>query len=55
MVIRPLIEFKHCPREKARAAAAELGLSDRQIYRLIQRLRKLDGELTALLPGGSNT
>lgn len=54
MVIRPLIELKHCPREKARAAAAELGLSDRQIYRLIQRLRKLDGELTALLPGGSN-
>ena len=54
LVVRPLIEFKHCPREKAREAAAELGLSDRQIYRLIQRLRKLDGELTALLPGGSN-
>lgn len=54
LVVRPLIEFKHCPREKAREAAAELELSDRQIYRLIQRLRKLDGELTALLPGGSN-
>lgn len=54
LVIRPLIEFEHCPREKAREAAAELGLSERQIYRLIQRLRELDGELTALLPGGSN-
>lgn len=54
LVVRPLIEFKHCPREKASAAAAKLGLSDRQIYRLIQRLRKLDGELTTLLPGGSS-
>lgn len=51
--MRPLLEFNHCPREKVRAAAAELGLSERQIYRLIQRLRELDGELTALLPRGS--
>ena len=51
LVVRPLIEIEHCPREKAREAAAELGLSERQIYRLIQRLRELGGELTALLPG----
>jgi len=54
VVIRPLLEFKHCPRKKACEAAAELGLSERQVYRLIQRFRESDGELTALLPGGSN-
>ena len=54
VVIRPLLEFKHCPCTKACEAAAELGLSERQVYRLIQRLRQSDGELTALLPGGSN-
>ena len=48
LVVRPLIEFERCPREKAREAAVELGLSERQIYRLIQRLRELGGELTAL-------
>ena len=30
VVIRPLLEFKHCPRKKACEAAAELGLSERQ-------------------------
>ncbi len=54
LVIRPLIEFEHCPREKAHEAAAELELSERQIYRLIQRLREFGGELTALLTKGSN-
>ncbi|KTD15551.1 Transposon Tn7 transposition protein TnsB [Legionella gratiana] len=54
IVLRPLIDQKHCPREKAREAAAELGLSERQIYRLIQRLREFDGELTTLLPVNSN-
>ncbi len=53
-VIRPLLEFNRCPREKAREAASELGLSDRQVYRLIQRLRESGGKLTALLPGGSS-
>ena len=52
-VLRPLVEYKHCSRKKAREAAVELGLSERQLYRLIQRLRESDGELTALLPGGS--
>jgi putative transposase len=53
-VVRPLAESQCCSRLKAREAAAELGLSDRQIYRLIQRLRESGGELTALLPGSSN-
>ena len=53
-VLRPLLELKPCPREKAREAAAELGLSDRQVYRLILRLRESGDELTTLLPGGSN-
>jgi len=52
--MRPLMDLEHCPRERARAAAAELGLSERQVYRLMQRLRAAGGELTALLPGGSN-
>ena len=53
IVLRPLVELKRCPRKLARDAAAELGLSDRQVYRLIYRLRESGGELTALLPGGS--
>jgi putative transposase len=54
VIIRPLAELKQCPRSQARAAAADLGLSERQVYRLIQRLREADGALTALLPGGSD-
>ena len=36
-VLRPLVEFKHCPRNRAHEAAVELGLSERQVYRLIRR------------------
>lgn len=54
VVLRPLFEIQYCSREKAHEAAVELGLSERQVYRLIQRLRESGGELTALLPGGSN-
>lgn len=54
VVLRPLFEIQHCSRDKAHEAAVELGLSERQVYRLIQRLRESGGELTALLPGGSN-
>ena len=53
-VLRTLLECARCSREQARGAAAELGLSDRQVYRLIQRLRAAGGELTALLPGSSD-
>ncbi|NNM59558.1 MAG: helix-turn-helix domain-containing protein [Legionellales bacterium] len=54
LAIRPLLELKRCPCEKAREVADELGLSERQIYRLIQRLRESVGEITALLPQGSH-
>lgn len=54
LIMRPLLEFERCPRDKAHEAAVALGLSARQVYRLIQRLREFDGELTALLPGDSN-
>jgi putative transposase len=53
-VLRPLLEFKRCPRDHAREAAAGLGLSERQVYRLIQRFREAEGEVTALLPGASD-
>jgi putative transposase len=53
-VLRPLAELKNCPRDKALEAANELGLSKRQIYRLIKLLRETDGELTALIKRGSN-
>jgi putative transposase len=54
VVLRPLAELNRCPRKIARDAAAELGLSERQIYRLIDKLNESGGELTGLLPGGSN-
>ena len=53
MVLRPLAELAHCPRDRASAAAAELGLSERHTYRLIRRLRAADGALTALQAGRS--
>lgn len=53
-IVRPLVEFKQCSRNLVSIAAAELGLSERHVYRLIQRLRESNGELTILLPGGSN-
>ncbi len=52
-VLRPLAELAHCPRDQVSAAAAELGLSERHTYRLIQRLRAADGALTALRVGRS--
>ncbi len=54
VIMRPLVDVERCPREQARAVAADLGLSERQVYRLLQRLRAAGGELTAFLPGGSN-
>ncbi len=51
-LVRPLAEMATCPRDRVRAAAADLGLSDRQIYRMVARLRAAGGQLTALLPSG---
>ena len=52
-VIRPLAALPACPQAQAAAAARELGVSERQVYRLLRRCREADGELTALLPTGS--
>jgi putative transposase len=52
-LLRPLAELAHCPRDRAREAAADLGLSERQVYTCLRRLREADGALTALLVGGS--
>ena len=53
-VVRPLAELEYCPRSRARAAATQLGLSARQVYTLVQRLRQADGALIALLPRRSD-
>ena len=53
-LLRPLAELAHCPRDRARVAAAQLGLSERQVYTCLQRLRQADGALTALLVSGSD-
>ena len=53
-VIRPLAELGRWPRHLVRAAAAQLGLSERQTYTLVRRCREAGGELTALLPGRSS-
>jgi len=53
-VIRPLAERDRRPRHAIQAAAATLGLSERQIYTLLRRCRDAGGDLTALLPGQSS-
>ena len=52
-VIRPLAERDHRSRSMVQAAAAALGLSERQTYTLLRRCREAGGELTALVPGRS--
>jgi len=52
-VIRPLAEGDRRPRHLVQAAAATLGLSERQTYTLLRRCREAGGDLTALLPGKS--
>jgi putative transposase len=53
-VVRPLAARDRRPRELVQAAAATLGLSERQTYALLRRCREADGDLTALLPGQSS-
>ena len=53
-VIRPLAERARRPRHLILAAAATLGLSERQTYTLVRRCLDAGGDLTALLPGRSN-
>ena len=52
-VVRPLAARDRQPRHLVRAAAASLGLSERQTHTLLRRCRETDGALTALLPGRS--
>ena len=54
-VVRPLVERGRRPRHLVQAAAASLGLSERQTYTLLRRCREADGALTALLPGRSGS
>jgi len=53
-VIRPLAERERRPRHLVQAAAAALGLSERQTYNLLRRCRDAGGAVTALLPGTSS-
>lgn len=54
LVLRPLAALPACPREQARAAAVALGVSERQVYRLLRRCREGGGTLTALVNSGSD-
>lgn len=53
-VLRPLAALPACPREQARAAAVALGVSERQIYRLLRKCREGGGTVTALVSSGSD-
>jgi putative transposase len=53
-VIRPLAQLGRRPRDLILAAAATLGLAERQTYTLVRRCQDAGGDLTALLPGKSN-
>jgi DNA-binding CsgD family transcriptional regulator len=49
-ILRPLIATKRFPRTIIRAAATELGVSERLVYVYIRRLRDAEGDPTVLLP-----
>ena len=53
-VIRPIAELERRPRHLILAAAAALGLAERQTYTLVRRCMDGGGDLTALLPGRSS-
>jgi putative transposase len=53
-VIRPLAQLERRPRHLILAAAAALGLAERQTYTLVRRCMDAGGDLTALLPGRSS-
>jgi putative transposase len=53
-VVRPLLDADRRPRRLIQAAAATLGLSERQTYTLLRRCREAGGALTALLPATSS-
>lgn len=53
-VLRPLANLPACPRDQARTAAAALGVTERQVYRLLRKCREGGGTLTAMLRGRSS-
>lgn len=53
-VLRPLAALLACPREQARAAAVVLGVSERQVYRLLRKCREGGGTVTTLVSSGSD-
>jgi putative transposase len=53
-VLRPLANLPACPRDKARKAATALGVTERQVYRLLRKCREGGGTLTAMLRGRSS-
>lgn len=52
-VIHPLAAQRSCSLQEAKNAANSLNIAWRQVYNLINRYRKYDGKLLALLPGKS--
>lgn len=48
-VLRPLLALAGCSRKQAREAAASLGVSERQLYRLLRQCREAGGTVTALV------
>lgn len=53
-VIRPLAAKTRCPLALVQAAAAELDLSERQVFTLIKRCRASEGATASLVPGASD-
>ncbi|EQB00154.1 hypothetical protein L485_14630 [Sphingobium baderi LL03] len=53
-MLRPLAALPACPREQARAAAVVLGVSERQVYRLLRKCREGGGTVTTLVSSGSD-
>ena len=53
-VLRPLAKLPACPRDQARTAAAALGVTERQVYRLLRKCREGGGALTAMVRGRSS-
>lgn len=53
-IIRPLAALPACNKENATLAADTLGISERQVYRLIRLCRQGGGDVTALISTGSN-
>lgn len=53
-IVRPLAALPACSKESIASAAVALGISERQVYRLIRLCRQGGGDLTALIPTGSS-